>query len=79
MALGHTLPSRLESWKARCSSDAKLSLSSLEERERAAVRRKGVKGLVLVGQEKVPCGFVLRNGDSGNTADGAGNRGKPAS
>ena len=40
--------------------------------------RKGVKGLSLVGHEKVPCGFGLRTGDRSNTADGAGNCGKPA-
>ena len=26
--------------------------------------RKGVKGLLLVGHEEVPCGFGLRTGDS---------------
>ena len=72
------LPHSLGSWKARCSSDAELSLSSLEECRRDIVGRKGVKELLLVGQEKVPCGFVLRTGDSGNTANGAGNRGRPA-
>ena len=41
--------------------------------------RKGVKGLLLVGHEKVPCGFRLRTGDPGDTADGAGNHGRPAS
>ena len=39
---------------------------------------KGVKGLLLVGHEKVPHGFGL-TGDPGDTADGAGNCGKPAS
>ena len=39
-----------------------------------------VKGLSLVGHEKVPCGFDLRTGDGGSdTADGAGNHRKPAS
>ena len=42
--------------------------------------RKGVKRLLLVGHEKVPRGFGLRTGDlGGDIADGAGNRGKPAS
>ena len=41
--------------------------------------RKGVKGLLLFGQEKVPHRFGLRTGDAGNTADGAGNRRRPAS
>ena len=40
---------------------------------------KGVKALLLVDQEKVPCGFGLRTGDRGDTADGVGNRGRPAS
>ena len=44
------------------------------------LRRKGVKGLLLVGQEKVPPGFGLRTGDcSSDTADGTGNYGRPAS
>ena len=74
------LPWSLGSQRARCSSDAELSLSSLEECRRDAVGRKGVKGLLLVGQEKVPCGFELRTGEhSGATADGAGNPGRPAS
>ena len=81
MALGLPLPHSLGSWKAKCSSDAELSLSSLEECRRDALGRKGVKGLSLVGQEKkVPRGFGLRTGDpGGSTADGAGNRGRPAS
>ena len=79
-ALGLPLPCSLGSWEARCSSDAELSLSSLEERGRDAVGRKGVRGLLLVGHEKVPCGFGLRTGDPSSTADGgAGNRGRPAS
>ena len=41
--------------------------------------RKGVKGLSLVGHEKVPLGFGLRTGDPGDTADGSGNQGRPAS
>ena len=71
-------PCSLGSWNARCSSDAKLSLSSLEECWRDTAGRKGVKGLLLVGQEKVPRRFGLRTGDPGDTADGAGNRGRPA-
>ena len=42
--------------------------------------RKGVKGLLLVGEEKVPHGFGLRTEDlcdSGSTADGAGTEGLP--
>ena len=35
--------------------------------------RKGVKGLLLVGHEKVPHGFGLTGDGGGNTADGAGN------
>ena len=34
--------------------------------------RKGVKGLLLVGHEKVPCGFGLKTGYHGDIADGAG-------
>ena len=33
--------------------------------------RKGVKGLLLVGHEKVPHGFGLTRDCGGNTADGA--------
>ena len=32
-----------------------------------------------MGQEKVKWGFGLRTGDPGDTADGAGNHGRPAS
>ena len=32
-----------------------------------------------MGHEEVPCGFGLRTGDPGDTADGAGNQGRPAS
>ena len=40
--------------------------------------RKGVKGLSLVGHKKVPHGFGLRIEDCGSdTADGAGDCGKP--
>ena len=70
MALGLPLPHSLGSWKAKCSSDAELSLSSLEECRRDALGRKGVKGLSLVGHKRVPRGFGLRTGDHGNTADG---------
>ena len=80
MALGLPLPSSLGRWKARCSSDAELCLSSLGECRRDTAGRKGVKGLLLVGHEKVPQGFGLRTGDrGGDTADGAENQGKPAS
>ena len=34
--------------------------------------RKGVKGLLLVGREKVPHGSGLTGDHGGNTADGAG-------
>ena len=68
-SLNHSLGSR----KARCSSDAELSLSSLEEGRRVVAGRKGVKGLSLVGPEKVPRGFGLRTGGQGNTADSVGN------
>ena len=34
--------------------------------------RKGVKGLSLVGREKVPRGFGLTGDRRGDTADGAG-------
>ena len=37
-----------------------------------------MKELLLVGYEKVPHGLGL-TGDSSNTADGAGNQGRPAS
>ena len=37
-----------------------------------------MKGLLLVGHERVQCGFGLRTGDPSDTADGAGNRGRPA-
>ena len=40
--------------------------------------RKGVKGLLLVGLEKLPHGFELRTGDSDDIADGAGDWGRPA-
>ena len=40
--------------------------------------RTGEKGLSLVGHEEVPRGFGLRTGDCGDTADGAGDCGRPA-
>ena len=55
------------------------SLSSLEECRRDTVGRKGVKRLLLLGHEKVPCGFGLRTGDPSDTAGGAGNQGMPTS
>ena len=71
------LPNSLGSWKARCSSDAEFSLSSLEECRRDTMGRKGVKGFLLVGHEKVPCDFGLRTRDPSDTADGAGNQERP--
>ena len=41
--------------------------------------RKGEKGLLLVGHEKVPCGFGLTGDRDGNTADDAGTKGLPES
>ena len=80
MALGLPLPQlrKLECkmWQ-RCRAR---SLSSLEECRRDTAGKKGVKGLLLVArQEKVLCRFGLRTGDPSNTADGAGNRGRPPS
>ena len=78
-ALGIPLPRSLGIQKARCSRDAELSLSSLEERRRDAAGRKGMKGLLLMGNEKMPRDSVLRTGDPGDTADGAENQGRLAS
>ena len=39
--------------------------------------RKGVKGFLLVGHEKVPSDFGLRPRDPSDTADGAGNQERP--
>ena len=39
--------------------------------------RKGVKELLLVGHEKVPCGSGLTGDLGGDTADGAGTKGLP--
>ena len=50
----------------------------MEECRRDVAGRKGVKGLLLVGHERVQCGFGLRTGDPSDTADGAENRGRPA-
>ena len=76
---GAPFATRLGSRKARWSSNAELSLSSLEECRRDTVARKGVKGLLLLGHQKVPRGFGLRTGDPSDTAGGAGNRRRPAS
>ena len=79
MVWGLPLPRSLGSWKAKCSRDAELSLSSLGECRRDVWGRKGVKGLLLLGHEKMPRGFGLRTGDhGGDRADGAGNHGRPA-
>ena len=50
-------PRGLGSRKAKCSIHAELSLSSLEECRRDNAGRKGVKGLLLLGHEKVPWGL----------------------
>ena len=63
MALGLPLPRSLGNQKARCSGNSELSPSSSEECRRGTAGRKGEKGLLLVGQEKVPCGFGWRTGD----------------
>ena len=82
----------LGSGKARCSRHTELSLSGLGEcrkkrqcgkerqcgKKRYNVGRKGVKGLWLVGHEKVPHGFLLRTGDHSYAVAGAGNQGRPA-
>ena len=39
--------------------------------------RKGVKGLLLVGHEKVPHGSGLTRDRGGDTADGTGTEGLP--
>ena len=41
----------------------------MEECRKDITVRKGVKGLLLVGQEKVPCGFGLRTRDPSDTAN----------
>ena len=48
-----------------------LSAMQLRQQERLP-GRKGVKGLLLVGHEKVPHGFGLTGDCSSHTADGAG-------
>ena len=68
MALGLPLPHSLGNQKARCSGNAELSPSSSEECRRGTAGRKGEKGLLLVGQEKVPGGSGLRSRDPGHTA-----------
>ena len=73
--MGLPSPHSLGSWKARCRGDAELSPSSLLL---DAVERKGVKGLLLVGREKVPHGLGLTGDCGGDTADGAGNLRRPA-
>ena len=42
-------------------------------------RKRRDERTLLVGDEEVPQGFGLRTGDSGDTADGAGNYRRPAS
>ena len=49
-----------------------LLATRLRQQERLCSHRKGEKGLLLVGREKVPHGFVLTGDCSGHTADGAG-------
>ena len=44
----------------------------LRQQERLCSHRKGEKGLLLVGHEKVPHGFGLTGDCSSHTADGAG-------
>ena len=44
----------------------------LRKQERLCPRRKGAKGLLLVGHEKVPHGFGLTGDGGGDIADGAG-------
>ena len=55
------------------------SLLAVQKNAGETEGRKGVKGLLLLGQEKVPHGFGLRTGDPSDTADGAGTKGgRPA-
>ena len=44
----------------------------LRQQERLCSHRKGEKGLLLLGHEKVPHGFGLTGDCSSHTADGAG-------
>ena len=46
--------------------------TQLRQQERLCSHRKGEKGLLLVGHEKVPHGFGLTGDCGGHTADGAG-------
>ena len=61
VALGLPLPHSRGSWKARCSSNAELSLSSLEECRRDTAGRKGVKGLLAGGPGEGAMWFWLKN------------------
>ena len=79
VALGLPLLHSIGSQKARRSVNAELSLSSLEELGRDITGRKGVRGLLLVGHEKVPRRYGLTGDRGSDTVDGAGNRGRPAS
>ena len=54
-------------------------LAVWKEEGEILLERKGVKGLFLVGHEKVPRRFRLTGDHGGNTADGAGNQGRSAS
>ena len=73
------LPHSLRSKKARCSSDAEFSLRSLEEcRIDLAGKERGEISLADVPGEGA-MRVWLRTGDHGDdTADGAGNRRRPA-
>ena len=77
-ALGLPLPCSLGSRQQDVATMQSSVLAVWKNAEDAA-GRKGVEGPLLVGHEKVPCGFGLRTGDPDNTADGAGNQGRPAS
>ena len=48
-----------------------LLATRLRQQERLCSHRKGEKGLLLVGREKVPHGFGLTGDCSSHTADGA--------
>ena len=54
-----------------CGFGVLLFATRLRQQERL-LRRKGEKGLLLVGREKVPRGFGLTGDCSSHTADGAG-------
>ena len=49
-----------------------LLATRLRQQERLCSHRKGEKGLLLLGHEKVPHGFGLTGDRSSHTADGAG-------